>query len=183
MNGSATGYAAYTDVALVAMVSEGDGDALQVLYTRYGRDVFSLARWVLADDRLAQETLHEVFLTVWREATHFDGRRDVFSSWVLALAHRQAVEIIRRGEGRRRPGAGSRMSGQAWRRLSGERLRRALEELPDDQRDPLLLAYFGGYTGREIAGLTGVSPEAVKTRMLAGTRRLLACLRPEGGQA
>lgn len=190
-SGQATGYETYTDVAVVAMVSEGDGDALEALYDRHGRQAYALARHILDDDRLAWDVVREVFLSVWRDPSRFDDRRGGFASWLLAVTHREAVDMVRREENQRRRRSGAQViewqeateprveDSQAARSeavldpeptLRGERARRALEELPEPQREVVVLAYFGGYTQREIAGLIGVPLETVKARMLAGVR-------------
>jgi RNA polymerase sigma-70 factor (ECF subfamily) len=171
------------DKALVGRVVEGDGGALEALYGRYGRPCYSLARRILADEQLAQDVVQEVFLTVWRDAGRFDAGRGGFSSWLLSMTHHKAVDAVRREENqrKRRTGAevleareadGPQVDDEVWTVLRGERVRDALALLPVAQREALVLAYFGGYTQREIAGLTSTPLGTVKTRMLAGMRRL-----------
>ncbi len=175
------------DRELVARICQGDGGALEALYARYGRACYSLARRVLADDQFAQDCVQEVFLTVWRDASRFDATRGGFSSWLLSMTHHKAVDTVRREELRRRrngtddpletresdrPG----VHDEVWTTLRGERVRAALRTLPEAQREALTLAYFGGYTQREIAGLTGTPLGTVKTRMLTGMRRLRGSL-------
>jgi RNA polymerase sigma-70 factor (ECF subfamily) len=171
------------DRALVARVTEGDGGALEALYGRYGSACYGLARRILSDEQLAQDVVQEVFLTVWRDAHRFDGSRGGFSSWLLSMTHHKAVDAVRREENHRkrrsaaelleeRPAEDPHVHDEVWSGIRRDRVRMALQTLPEPQREALVLAYFGGYTQREIAGLTGTPLGTVKTRMLMGMRRL-----------
>jgi RNA polymerase sigma-70 factor (ECF subfamily) len=171
------------DRALVARVTEQDAGALEALYRRYGRPCYGLARRILTDDQFAQDVVQEVFLTVWRDAGRFDPARGAFSSWLLSMTHHKAVDAVRREENlrKRRTTAdvlddavsdAPPVDDEVWSLLRRSRVRDALQLLPDPQREALTLAYFGGYTQREIAGLTDTPLGTVKTRMLAGMRRL-----------
>ena len=179
----ATGYEGMNDRTLVARVTEGDGGALEALYARYGRACYSLARRILADDQFAQDAVQEVFLTVWRDASRFDASRGGFSTWLLSMTHHKAVDGVRREENLRKRRTTAdvletretdtpRVDDQVWSLLRRERVREVLQTLPDLQREALTLAYFGGYTQREIAGLTATPLGTVKTRMLAGMKRM-----------
>ena len=178
-----TPYDGLDDRGLVARVTEGDGGALEALYRRYGRPCYGLARRILADDQFAQDVVQEVFLTVWRDAARFDPARGGFSSWLLSMTHHKAVDAVRREENlrKRRTGADAledresdapKVDEEVWSLLRRSRVREALQTLPTPQREALTLAYFGGYTQREIAGLTDTPLGTVKTRMLAGMKRL-----------
>jgi DNA-directed RNA polymerase specialized sigma24 family protein len=81
---------------------EGDGGALEALYSRYGRACYGLARRILADEQLAQDAVQEVFLTVWRDASRFDASRGGFSTWLLSMTHHKAVDSVRREENLRK---------------------------------------------------------------------------------
>ena len=170
------------DRALAGRVVEGDGRALEALYGRYGRPCYALARRILCDDQHAQDCVQEVFLVLWRDAARFDAARGSFASWLLSMTHHKAVDAVRREETlRRRSGAelqedresdAPAVEDEVWSGMRRDRVRAALQTLPDPQREALGLAYFGGYTQREIAGLTQTPLGTVKTRMLAGMRRL-----------
>ena len=181
--GVSSGYDGLDDRALVARVTEGDGGALEALYARYGRACYGLARRILADDQFAQDVVQEVFLTVWRDAHRFDATRGGFSTWLLSMTHHKAVDAVRREENLRkrrttseiledREVDGPKVHDEVWSTLRGERVRAALLTLPEPQKEALTLAYFGGYTQREIAGITATPLGTVKTRMLAGMKRL-----------
>lgn len=174
---------ALDDRALMALVTERDSAALAALYDRYNRPAFSLALRILGDRTHAEDVVQEVFLAVWRDAARFDVTRGGFSSYLLSMVHHKAVDAVRREEGMRRrrtnleilesgePPAKS-VEDEVWTTLRGERVREALALIPDAQREALELAYFGGHTQREIAALTATPLGTVKTRMLAGMKRL-----------
>ena len=178
-----TPYEGWDDRALVARVTEGDAGALEALYARYGRPCFGLARRILTDEQFAQDVVQEVFLTLWRDASRFDPARGGFSTWLLSMTHHKAVDAVRREENLRkrrttaealdeRESDAPQVDDEVWSRLRRERVRAVLQTLPDAQREALTLSYFGGYTQREIAGLTDTPLGTVKTRMLAGMRRM-----------
>lgn len=173
------------DVELLRRVAAGDRGAVDDLYQRFRRPAFALARRVLADDALAEDVLQDVFLGIWRNPAAFDVSRGTVSTWVLTQVHHRAVDAVRREESHRRrqvraeddqalnaPLQHDDVEDQAWSGIVADRVRIALGTLPDAQREALTLAYYGGYTQREVAALTGAPLGTVKTRMLAGMRRL-----------
>ena len=181
------------DADLVRRIRAGDRGAIADLYDRFRRPAFALARRILADDGLAEDVLQDVFLSVWRDLGAFDRERGSFSAWLMAAVHHKAVDAVRREESQRRrraraetelalaaPTAARDVEEEVDSRLSSARVRAALEQLPDAQREALALAYYGGYTQREVAALTGAPLGTVKTRMLAGMRRLREELRDAG---
>jgi RNA polymerase sigma factor (sigma-70 family) len=184
-------YRALQDGQLVALVAERDAGALEALYDRYGKVAYSLARQILADETLAQDVVQEAFLSIWRDGDRFAEARGTVSTHLLATTHHRAVDVVRREEILRR----RRTSDEALafepdpKRGVGDdveaaerrhQVRAALAELPQAQREALALAYFGGYTQREVASLVGVPLGTVKTRMAAGMRRLRDVLREPG---
>ncbi len=182
------------DADLVRRVRAGDRGAVDDLYDRFRRPAFALARRVLADDTLAEDVVQDVFLSVWRDPHAYDGSRGSLSSWLLAMVHHKAVDAVRREEAHRRrqsraeddlvlsaPTAARDVEDEAWSRVVSEQVRLALGALPDAQREALTLAYYGGYTQREVAALTHAPLGTVKTRMLAGMRRLKEELGAVGG--
>ncbi len=180
---SRTGLSPADDADLLVRLASGESDALAQIYDRYHRQVFSLALRILGDHVLAEDTTQEVFLALWRDPGKFDPAKGGFASWLLSLAHHRSVDGVRREESQRRrrdrlaelePPAqlGEDPADKALERVVGADVRSALSELPAVQREALTLAYFGGYTQREVAALTGAPLGTVKTRMLAGMRRL-----------
>jgi RNA polymerase sigma-70 factor, ECF subfamily len=173
------------DDDLVRRIAAGEAGALDELYDRFRRPAFALARRILADDALAEDVLQDVFLSVWRDPGAYERGRGSFSSWLLAVVHHKAVDAVRREESQRRrqvraeedvalnpPGAGADVEQEAWARVVAEEVRAALGALSAPQREALTLAYYGGYTQREVAALTGAPLGTVKTRMLSGMRRM-----------
>ncbi|WP_092200438.1 sigma-70 family RNA polymerase sigma factor [Blastococcus tunisiensis] len=173
------------DADVLRRIRAGDRSAVDDLYARFRRPAFALARRILADDALAEDVLQEVFLSVWRDPAAFDRGKGSVASWLLAVVHHKAVDAVRREESQRRrqaraedelvldaPMAARDVEDDASSRMVGEQVRAALGLLSQPQREALTLAYYGGYTQREVAALTGTPLGTVKTRMLAGMRRL-----------
>jgi RNA polymerase sigma-70 factor (ECF subfamily) len=174
--------AALEDAALLASVKQGDEAALETLYRRYGGGCFALARRILDDNHLAEDVVQQVFTALWK-GSGFDVRRGALSTWLMSVTHHKAIDVLRREAPRRKRLASEQallevaVSGpgpdeEAWMRLRAERTREALKTLPAEQRELLLLAYYGGYTQSEIAGLTGVPLGTVKSRTLTAMRKL-----------
>src|SRR3712207_4768645 len=170
---------------LLLRMRAGDRGAVDELYDRYSRPAFALARRILADAVLAEDVVQDVFLTVWRDPGAYDRGRGSFSSWLMAMVHHKAVDAVRREESHRRrqvraqddlaltaPTASRDVADDAWTTVVSDAVRTALGALPAAQREALTLAYYGGYTQREVAALTSAPLGTVKTRMLAGMRRL-----------
>jgi RNA polymerase sigma factor (sigma-70 family) len=171
------------DPTLMAQVGARDGDALAELWKRYSRPCLALARRITADDVIADEVVQEVFLSVWRRPEAYDPTRGAFVTWLLAATHHKSVDAVRREDNHRRRRSSAevlvetesddpRTDEAAWLLVRRDRVRAALATLPPVQKEALGLAYFGGYTQREIAGMTDTPLGTVKTRMLAGMRRL-----------
>jgi RNA polymerase sigma-70 factor (ECF subfamily) len=184
-------YRGLRDDQLVELVAQRDAGALEALYERYGRPAYSLARRILTDETLAQDVVQEVFLSLWRNAGRFDAGRGTVATYLLSMTHHRAVDVVRREENLRRwrtsdeglefePDPKARVEDQVEASERRAEVRAALEELPAAQREALLLAYFGGYTQREVSALVGVPLGTVKTRMAAGMRKMKASLQDAG---
>jgi RNA polymerase sigma-70 factor (ECF subfamily) len=180
-----------SDEALVALVARSDEVALAELYDRFGRVAFGLARRILRDDALAEDAVQEGFLAAWRSAARFVPERAKASTWLLTLVHRRAVDLVRREERRRTepleeaPAATAPPTDHAvWLALERERVQRALSALPDQQREALELAYYGGFTQSELAERLGQPIGTIKSRMFNGLGRLRELLaEPEAERA
>jgi RNA polymerase sigma factor (sigma-70 family) len=175
-----------SDESLLARVASGDDDALGQLYDRFGRVAYGLALRVLRDERLAEDAVQEAFLAVWRHAASFRPERARAQTWVLTFVHRRAVDLVRREERRRaeplepeaQPAVGSAAEA-AELRDRREAVQRALAQLPEEQRHPIELAYYGGLTQSELAERLGEPLGTIKSRMFAGLRRLRELLGTE----
>ncbi|HWB22915.1 MAG TPA: sigma-70 family RNA polymerase sigma factor [Gaiellaceae bacterium] len=169
-----------SDEAIVALAARSDEVAFGELYDRYGRVAYGLALRVLRDEALAEDAVQEAFLAIWRGASRFIPERAKASTWILTLVHRRAVDLVRREERRRADPledtdlAGAERSAEdvAWLRFERERVQGALRQLPDQQREAIELAYYGGFTQSELAERLGQPLGTIKSRMFAGLTRL-----------
>ena len=181
-----------SDEAVIALVARSDHDALAELYDRFGRVAYGVARRILRDDRLAEDAVQEGFLAAWRSADHFRAERAKASTWLLTLVHRRAVDLVRREDRRRADPLPAQRSSptspsaddDAWLRFERERVQNALRQLPDQQREALELAYYGGFSQSELAERLGEPLGTIKSRMFAGLAQLRELLaEPNGGTA
>lgn len=167
---------------LLIRVADRDEAAFGTLYDMLSSRVFGLILRVLVDRAQSEEVLQEVFLEVWQSAGAFAPNKGQGRSWVLTIAHRRAVDRVRSAQaaGERDVRAGMRelntptsgVEEQVELRIESRRVARALQALPELQREALTLAYFGGYSQSEIAALSGTPLGTIKTRMRDGLSRL-----------
>jgi RNA polymerase sigma-70 factor (ECF subfamily) len=170
--------------ALIGRVARGDEAAFAALYDRTSGAVFGLVRRVVRDPAQSEEVTQEVLLEIWRTASRFDPRQGSATTWLMTVAHRRAVDRVRSAkaaadrEVRATAAAPDYdvVAEEVEARLDAQRVRRCLDSLTDLQRESVTLAYYGGYTHREVAGLLGVALGTVKTRMRDGLIRLRDCL-------
>jgi RNA polymerase sigma-70 factor (ECF subfamily) len=183
-------FAHLSDEAVVALVARSDQEALGELYDRFGRVAYGLAVRVLRDEKLAEDALQEGFLAAWRNADRFMPERAKASTWVLTLVHRRAVDLVRREERRRveplprtdEAAPSDSAEEDAWLRFERERVQAALRQLPDQQREALELAYYGGFSQSELAERLGQPIGTIKSRMFAGLARLRELLAEPNGE-
>ena len=173
---------------LLGRIARGDAQAFAALYDEVSPAVYGLARRVVRDPVHAEDVTQEVFLDVWRQATRFDSSRGKGRTWILTIAHRRAVDTVRRGEAYKRQdhhGALDEVSHDepadaAIRADEHGTVRTCLDTLTDLQLESVRLAYFNGYTYTEVATLLDKPLPTIKTRMRDGLIRLRDCL--EGAQ-
>jgi RNA polymerase sigma-70 factor (ECF subfamily) len=177
-----------SDEALVALAARSEQSALAELYDRFGRSAYGLALRIVRDEALAEDAVQEAFLTLWRTSARFVPERGKASTWILTLVHRRAVDLVRREERRRtdvlehapEPEARDTVDEEAWLRLQRERVQEALRKLPDQQREAIELAYYGGFTQSELADRLGQPLGTIKSRMFMGLGRLRELLGEPG---
>ncbi|HET6811905.1 MAG TPA: sigma-70 family RNA polymerase sigma factor [Acidimicrobiales bacterium] len=172
------------DAALMVAIGRWRSDALAEVYRRHGGAVFALARRVTGDRSRAEDVTQVVFTTIWDQVDRFDPERGSLRSYLLTLAHRRSVDLLR--SERRRTDREARLGALAeapydlerevWDLSLGERVRGALEGLGAGERQAIELAYFGGHTYREVAAMLGEAEGTVKSRIRYGLRRLRAAL-------
>ena len=172
---------------LLAKVARGDEAAFAAVYDQVGALVFGLARRIVKDPAQSEEVTQEVLLEVWRSASRFDPVQGSARSWLMTMAHRRAIDRVRSAQAATERDARAALAATDYdvvveeveSRLEAQRVRRCLETLTELQRESVTLAYYGGYTYREVAGLLGVAIGTVKTRMRDGLIRMRDCLGAE----
>ena len=187
----ARSFAHLSDEAVVALVARSDEEALAELYDRFGRVAYGLALRIVRDEKLAEDAVQEGFLTVWRNADRFMPERGKASTWLLTLVHRRAVDLVRREDRRRTDPlpetteltSGDSAADDAWLRFERERVQAALRQLPDQQREALELAYYGGFSQSELAERLGQPVGTIKSRMFTGLARLRELLADPNGES
>jgi RNA polymerase sigma-70 factor, ECF subfamily len=165
-------------------VARGDEDAFRAVFDQAAGPVLGTVRRVVRDPAQSEEVMQEVLLEVWRTAARFDPGAGSAAAWIMTLAHRRAVDRVRseHSAARRELRAASatvdydEVIEAVELSLDHERVRRCLSSLTDLQREAVTLAYYQGYTYREVAELLGIAVGTVKTRMRDGLIRLRDCL-------
>lgn len=162
--------------------AKGDEAAFARVYDATAARVHGLVLRVLRNPAQAEEVTQEVYLEVWRRASSFDSAKGSPYAWLMTLAHRRAVDRVRSSqsatardetwEARTRDIHYDTTAEKATERLEAHRVRTALHELTDAQREAVSLAYLGGYTHREVAGLLDLPLGTAKTRIRDGLIRL-----------
>ena len=174
-----------SDEQLVALVEKGERNALEALYDRHARAVFSLAAYLLRDARRAEDVTQEVFLSLWRYASSYRVERGKVYTWLMSIAHHRSIDELRRD--RRDAGMLQRVAQEVrednpapWdeaeeyvaRSVRGAAVRRAMESLPPEQRKAVVLAYFHGMTQAEIAQALQQPLGTIKTRIRLAAQKL-----------
>ena len=185
-------YQVLEDQELLYRIATGENDALEAVYDRYSSAVYSLARYMLRSEAVAEEATQEVFLNIWLKASSYNSTRGQPKSWIMSVAHHKIIDIIR---SRKRAAAVTDPkeyetldllpSGQeatevsVERNLEGERVRMALEKLPSAQQEVIVLSYFGGLSQSEIAEKLNQPLGTVKTRARLAMQKLREELRQD----
>ncbi len=166
----------------------GDDAALTDVYDQYSSFVYGLAARVIGDHRAAEDVTQDVFVSIWERPETFDPSRGSLRTWLGTLAHRRAVDYVRREEARRRRSqreaarsvSAPDVDEMAMALVTAEKVREALECLPPEQRDAIRLAYFGGKTYREVGLALEIPEGTAKSRLRLGLRRIADVLQSEG---
>ena len=173
-----------TDGELIQRAGGGDRSALETLYRRYSRSVLGLALRRLGDRGRAEDAVQDTFAAIWRSARSYQPNRGPGAPWLFAVARnaiadggRRRVEPPAEAPEEASPDAGpAERAEQEW---VSWRIHRALEELPEHERDVISLAYWSGLSQSEVAETLGVPLGTVKTRTRAALARLADILEGE----
>jgi RNA polymerase sigma-70 factor, ECF subfamily len=170
----------------VLALARGEDHALGELFDRVGGRVFGTVRRILRDPAQSEEVTQEVMLEVWRTAPRFDPRKGSADSWILTMAHRRAIDRVRSEQASRdraqaigtrdRPRPYDDVVEQVVLDEEHGQVTEALSALTDLQREAVELAYFEGYTYREIAERLDTPLGTIKTRMRDAMIRLRGAL-------
>ncbi len=173
---------------LLRRTALGDERAFEALYDAFAGRVFGLARRIVRNPSQAEEVAQEVFLEIWRRATRFDAGKGSATSWIMTLTHARSVDRVRSAQASTDrelkvayrlshemeiDTVGSTPSESAFERKA---VQKCLTTLTDLQRESITLAYYSGYTYREVAELLSTPLPTIKTRLRDGMIRLRDCL-------
>jgi RNA polymerase sigma-70 factor (ECF subfamily) len=177
------------DVELHRRLVDGERDAFDELYRRYAGISYGLAQRLTANATLAQDVVHDAFMALWRAPEAYDPERGAFRTYLLALVHHRAVDVIRREERLRARSekaanlepvesedVADAVTEESFLVVRRQQVREALTELPPDQRRVLEMAYFEGKTQVQIAEELQIPLGTVKTRTFTALRKLRAAL-------
>jgi RNA polymerase sigma-70 factor (ECF subfamily) len=171
---------------LLRRVARGDEDAFRALYDAIAPRVYGLARRVVRDPAQAEEVAQEALVEVWRNAPRYDPSKGSATAWVMTIAHRRAVDRVRAaqaGADRERRVAAASVDTPyddvvegVTASLEQQQVRRCLQGLTDLQREAITLAYYDGYSYREVAEKLDAALPTIKSRLRDGLIRLRDCL-------
>jgi RNA polymerase sigma-70 factor (ECF subfamily) len=180
------------DQRLMRSFARRDPTAADALYRRYAGRIYGLGIVMLGNDAAAQDLVQDTFVKVWRSADRYDRSRGALDTWVLLIARSLAIDAIRRRvldartlERAERPPEADQSPGPDERAVTrdlADRARRAMAQLPPEQRAAVELAYLGGKTSTEISDLEGIPIGTAKTRIRAGLLRLREAMEAEAGR-
>jgi RNA polymerase sigma-70 factor (ECF subfamily) len=175
------------DEDLMQLVRQGEARAFELVFDRHGGVAFSLAYRMCGQRSMAEDVVQEAFLSLWRSGARYDRTRGSVRSWLLSVVHNRAIDALRRGVVRDRhqasdEGIAERIAApeltetEVARREEAREVRQALGSLPEEQRHVIGLAYFGGFTHTEIAGMLELPVGTVKGRMRLGLTKMRLAL-------
>ncbi|HEX6995116.1 MAG TPA: sigma-70 family RNA polymerase sigma factor [Gammaproteobacteria bacterium] len=173
------------DTALLARVRGGDRDALQELYRKYYQPLLRFTYRLTGRLDLAEETVNDVMLVVWRDAGAFEARSRV-ATWIMGIAYRKAMKLAQRARRWYSRFAAADFDASIERTERGaelteraeleDLLEQALRVLPAEQRAVVELTYYFGCSYEEIASIVNCPVNTVKTRMFHARGKLRALL-------
>jgi RNA polymerase sigma factor (sigma-70 family) len=185
--GSVTAETSDEDGRLRDRLVFGDEDAFSEVWERYNVLVHTIAVRVTRDDDAAEDVAQEVFLSFWQRPFAYDPAKGSLRGWLAMIAHRRAVDLVRREEAHRRStrepqlgmdalSGGDPVGDQVTDADTTRRLRAALGTLPEPLHSAITLAYLHGRTYREVAIELGLPEGTAKSRLREALRRLTVAL-------
>ena len=178
-------YSVLDDQTLIRLIVQARSEALGELYDRYSRLVFSLALHSVGDPATAEEITQDVFLRVWQRARQYRADRGQVSTWLTSITRHRAIDQLRRRGSRPEqhsvvwaelsPGDEPSVNGpehSAALAMERARVRTAIAQISEEQKQVLALAYFQGLSQSQIAGALGLPLGTVKTRIRLGMQKL-----------
>jgi len=182
-----------SDEALLLAIADGAVWAMESLYQRYSRILYSLAYRMVADHQVAEDLLQDAFLAVWRHATSYSPQTGAVRNWLISILHHRTIDYLRRIRRHstilEAPLDEIELDGsiaspdvwdEAWQSVKSSQVRAALMKIPTEQRLVIELAYFQGWTHTEIAEGTQIPLGTVKARMRLGLIHLKQVLAQMG---
>lgn len=181
------------DVDLLAGIARRDSDALLSLYRKYNGRVFSVIYRILDNRAAAEEVLQDTFYRLWDRSQLYQPEKGQLIWWLLTVARNLALDHKRKES--RRMDSNVFSKGELWDGAELDRLpgaaseddpdlrrtiQRVMEELPDEQKRAIELAYFEGLTHQELSEKLGQSLGTVKTRIRLGLSKLRKAMRDYG---
>jgi RNA polymerase sigma-70 factor (ECF subfamily) len=175
------------DEELMQLVRAGDAQAFEIVFDRHSGAAFSLAYRMCGRQAMAEDIVQEAFVSLWRSGARYDATRGSVRTWVLSVVRNRTIDAFRResAKGSRdvsEEGLAERMAApeltdtEVERRDEARQVRKALIELPPDQRQVIELAYFGGFTHSQIADMLELPSGTVKGRMRLGLTKMRLAL-------
>ena len=175
-----------SDFELMQRVKRRDASALAELYDRHGSRVYSLAVTVVGENAAAEEVTQDAFMRVWTYAEHYRDETGRFVAWLLTVTRRAAIDRLRRD---RRASAAVSIDDESFPEIRDiahdaearwRDLRFMVDDLPVEQREVILLAFYRGLSQSDIAAYLQLPLGTVKTRMRLGMGKLRAAWRAQG---
>ncbi|MGH2382188.1 MAG: RNA polymerase sigma factor [Candidatus Limnocylindria bacterium] len=174
------------DARLIERVRSGETEALGELYDRHAAAALAVALRVTADRLEAEDVVHDAFVVVWRKIARFDPERGSLRAWLMTIVRNRAIDRLRARRPTIEVGDADERSllrtgpnptwEQALQRTSASDVRAALASLPEEQRRAVELAYFEGYTYREVAEVMGVPHGTASGRLRLALAKLREAL-------
>jgi RNA polymerase sigma-70 factor, ECF subfamily len=180
-----------SDAQLVTSIARYSEAALAEVYRRHGGAVYGIARRVLISTAEAEDVTQEIFLRLWNDPDRFDSSRGSLRSFLLTQAHGRAVDAVRSlnarhrrevQEAQRTAASSYDLEHEVWDLALEDRVTKALDELPGEERRAIELAYFKGYTYVEVAQSLGQPEGTIKSRIRNGMQRMRVALVAAGIQ-